>query len=182
MSFPKDFLTALAKEKELTSKETEVFLALLGDDKSRVQITQKLVISDSALGTRLTGIYNKFKVTGSGPVKESRLKDYLTKRYQRPAEPSVISDSEETIDALVQQMRQRIQPYIQERCGTMRVLDMSQPIGLGDIYTNVNILEKITRTRGLEVAELIRNADPEKVERFCLGNVRERHLPGLEGS
>jgi hypothetical protein len=180
MSFPKDFLTALANEKELTSKETEVFLALLGDDKSRVQITQKLVISDSALGTRLTGIYNKFKVTGSGPVKESRLKDYLTKRYQRPAEPSVISDSEETIDALVQQIRQRIQPYIQERCGTMRVLDMSQPIGLGDIYTNVNILEKLTRTRGLEVAELIRNADPEKCERFGLGNVRERRVPGRE--
>ncbi len=31
------------------------------------------------------------------------------------------------IDALVQQVRQQIQPYIQEKCGTMRVLDMTQP-------------------------------------------------------
>ena len=44
MSFPKDFLTVLANEKELTSKEMEVFLALFGDDKSRVQITQELAI------------------------------------------------------------------------------------------------------------------------------------------
>jgi predicted NACHT family NTPase len=84
------------------------------------------------------------------------------------------------IDALVQEVRERIQAYIQQRCGTMRVLDMSQPIGLGDIYTNVNLLEKLTRTRGLEVAELIRNADPEKFDRFCLGDVRERRVPERE--
>ncbi|MEP0832097.1 NACHT domain-containing NTPase [Microcoleus sp. AS-A8] len=93
---------------------------------------------------------------------------------------SSIQSSTSDIDALVREVRQRIQPYIQERCGTMRVLDMSQPIGLGDIYTNVNILEKITGRRGLEVAELIRNADPEKFERFCLGDVRERRVPGLK--
>src|SRR5919199_3757302 len=125
MSFPKDFLTALAKEKELTSKETEVFLALFGDDKSRVQITQELAISDSALGTRLTGIYNKFKITGSGPVKESRLKDYLTHRYQhrQSAEPSVIHDSEQSIDALVRQVRSRCCEAILDSYSKIRLTD-----------------------------------------------------------
>ncbi len=61
------------------------------------------------------------------------------------------------IDALVREVRQQIQPYIQEKCGTMRVLDMRQPIGLGEIYTNVNILEKPTRT-----------------------SEREKPIPGLE--
>ena len=97
-----------------------------------------------------------------------------------PESPEPEHKHSQDIDELVQEVRQRIQPYIQERCGTMRVLDMSQPIGLGDIYTNVNILEKLTGRRGLEVAELIRNADPEKFERFCLGDVRERRVPGLE--
>ena len=48
------------------------------------------------------------------------------------------------IDVLVQQVRSQIEPVIRSLCGTMRVLDMDQPIELtGDrgIYTNVYILE-----------------------------------------
>ncbi len=61
------------------------------------------------------------------------------------------------IDALVQEVREKVKPYIQERCGTIRVLDMTHPIGLDDIYTDVNILEKITGHRGLNIAELLQN-------------------------
>jgi predicted NACHT family NTPase len=57
---------------------------------------------------------------------------------------------------------------------------MTQPITLGEIYTSVNILEKITGRRGVELAELMRDVSPEKFERFCLGNVREQRVPGLE--
>ncbi|MFP4122257.1 MAG: NACHT C-terminal helical domain 2-containing protein [Coleofasciculus sp.] len=84
------------------------------------------------------------------------------------------------IDALVQEIRKQVEPNIRERCGTMRVLDMSQPIGLGKIYTSVNILEKLTKTRGLELADLMRDTSPEEFDRFCLGNVRARRIPGLE--
>jgi transcriptional regulator with XRE-family HTH domain len=38
------------------------------------------------------------------------------------------------IDALVQTVRAQVHGDIQARCGTMRVLDMEQPIDLGDIY------------------------------------------------
>jgi predicted NACHT family NTPase len=94
--------------------------------------------------------------------------------------PEPEQNDRQDIDALVREVRQRVQPYIQERCGTMRVLDMNQPIALGDIYTSVNILDKITGRRGLELSQLMRDADPEKFERFCLGNVRKRCVPGLE--
>lgn len=94
--------------------------------------------------------------------------------------PQSEQNDSQDIDALVQEVRQQIQPYIQERCGTMRVLDMSQPIGLGEIYTSVNILEKITGRRGLELTALMRDANPEQFDRFCLGNVRERRVPGLK--
>jgi predicted NACHT family NTPase len=94
------------------------------------------------------------------------------------------------IDELVQTLRHQVAPIIRERCGTMRVLDMSQPIELGSIYTSVNILERITGRRGLDLAELVRDVspealdptlfNPEKFERFCLGDIRERRIPGLE--
>jgi predicted NACHT family NTPase len=101
-------------------------------------------------------------------------------KQPKPECPQPKQGKESDIDALVREVRERIQPYIQEKCGTMRVLDMSQPIGLGEIYTNVNILEKLTGRRGLELAELMRDTSPEKFERFCLGDVREQRVPGLE--
>ncbi|MUG99209.1 NACHT domain-containing protein [Scytonema sp. UIC 10036] len=58
------------------------------------------------------------------------------------------------IDALVQEMREKIKPYIKERCNTMRVLDMTKPIVLGDIYAEVNIEEKNTRRNHEQVSAL----------------------------
>jgi predicted NACHT family NTPase len=83
------------------------------------------------------------------------------------------------IDALVQEVREKIKPDIQERCGTMRVLDMSQPVGLNDIYTNVNILEKITGRRRKEIAELLQECNSADFERFGLGRITEQRVPGL---
>ncbi|WP_228061210.1 NACHT domain-containing protein [[Phormidium] sp. LEGE 05292] len=84
------------------------------------------------------------------------------------------------IDSLVQEVRQKIKPLIQERCGTMRVLDMNQPIGLNDIYTNVNILEKITGRTRKEITELFQECNFEEFDRFGLGRISEKRVPGLE--
>jgi predicted NACHT family NTPase len=159
MSLPEDFLTQLEQYKELSQRERDVFLEMFGRGKSRVQVAQYLNISESALSTCLTGIYKKFRISDSGPIKENRLREYLTKRCLQPKNFgfSTRDDLDCDIDALVQEIREKVKPNIRERCGTMRVLDMNQPIGLGEIYTNVNILEKPTRT-----------------------SERERHIPGLE--
>jgi predicted NACHT family NTPase len=89
-----------------------------------------------------------------------------------------------TVDELVHRMRESIRPLIQEHCGTMRVLDMTQPIGLDKIYTHVNILEKVTGRGRRELAELLRetalNLEPGAVERFSLDLVAEQRIPGLE--
>ncbi|MEA5447945.1 NACHT domain-containing NTPase [Leptolyngbya sp. CCNP1308] len=84
------------------------------------------------------------------------------------------------IDALVQTVRAQVYGDIQGRCGTMRVLDMEQPIGLGDIYTSVNILEKISGRRRLELEELLQDCDPKNFDRFLLGQVRHKRIPGLQ--
>lgn len=84
------------------------------------------------------------------------------------------------IDELVQQVREKIKPYIQACCGEMRVLDMTQPIGLNDIYTDVNILEKITGRRRLEITELLKDFEPEKFDRFGLSGVTQERVPGIQ--
>jgi predicted NACHT family NTPase len=93
-----------------------------------------------------------------------------------PEEASVSTD----IDALVQEVRKKVTPDIKERCGTMRVLDMTQSIGLCNIYTDVNIFEKITGRTRRKIAELLQNFDVEDFDRFGLGKVTQKRVPGLQ--
>jgi predicted NACHT family NTPase len=85
-----------------------------------------------------------------------------------------------SIDELISSVRDNIYGSIYEKCGFMRVLDMSQPLGLDDIYTTVNILEQITGRRRLEMAELLKQANSEDFERFSLSSIEEKRVPGLE--
>lgn len=83
------------------------------------------------------------------------------------------------IDELITSVRDNIYGSIYEKCGFMRVLDMSQPIGMEDIYTDVNILEKITGRRRLAISEMLEQVDAENFERFSLSS-REERVPGLQ--
>ncbi|MDZ7969232.1 MAG: NACHT domain-containing NTPase [Nostoc sp. DedSLP03] len=96
------------------------------------------------------------------------------------SEPEVNQDNSIDIDAIVQAVREKIKPLIQERCGTMRVLDMTQPIGLNDIYTSVNILEKITGQQRLGINELLQECTNEDFDRFGLNTIATKRVPGLE--
>ncbi|MEH1944002.1 MAG: NACHT domain-containing NTPase [Nostoc sp.] len=160
-------------------------MEIFGRSKNRVHVTQELNISESNLSTCLTGIYKKFCITGNGPVKESRLREYLSKRYsqQKPSGDLTTDHVDDSIDTLVQEIRKQIKPYIKEKCGTMRVLDMPKPIeltGKQGIYTNVNILEAITGRRRLKVAELMQSSDHDNFERLGLSRVKQKRVSGLE--
>ncbi len=185
MSIPEDFLKQLEQYSELSHREKEVFLEIFGRSKNRVNVAPELNISESNLSTCLTGIYKKFCITGNGPVKESRLREYLSKRYtqQKPSSHLTTDDVDDSIDTLVQEIRKQIKPYIKEKCGTMRVLDMPKPIeltGRQGIYTNVNILEAITGRRRLKVAELMQSSDHDNFERLGLSGVKQKRVSGLE--
>ncbi|OCQ96830.1 hypothetical protein BCD64_14595 [Nostoc sp. MBR 210] len=185
MSISEDFLKQLEQYSELSQREKEVFVEIFGRSKSRVQVTQELNISESNLSTCLTGIYKKFSITGRGPVKESRLREYLSKKYSQQQSSShlITDDRDGSIDTLVQEIRKQIKPYIKEKCGTMRVLDMPKPIkltGKQGIYTSVNILEAITGRRRLKVAELMQSCDHDNFERLGLSGVKQKRVSGLE--
>ncbi len=87
------------------------------------------------------------------------------------------------IDALVQDVRQKVQADIKQSCGTMRVLDMTQPIELGSIYTQVNILKKITGRRGIDLEKLwegLEDLEKENFDRFGLNQLQEKRVEGLK--
>jgi predicted NACHT family NTPase len=84
------------------------------------------------------------------------------------------------IDALVQDLRDRGRADIQKDCGTMRVLDMTQKIDANTIYTDVNILEKVSGKSRAEIHQLMQDCGPENFDRFFLGNVRHERVNGLE--
>jgi predicted NACHT family NTPase len=102
---------------------------------------------------------------------------------KEPRSERSIENSE--IERLVKEVREKIRSLIKERCGKMRVLDMTQPIeltGEQGIYTKVNILEKITARNRMEIVQLVQNADLEEFEfdRFGLSCVAQERVAGIE--
>jgi predicted NACHT family NTPase/tellurite resistance protein len=84
------------------------------------------------------------------------------------------------LDALVRSLRQKTLASIQDRCGTMRILDMSHPLGIEDIYTSVNILEQITGHKRKKIAELLQSCSLENFDRLGFGQVAQERMPGLK--
>ncbi len=174
---PIDFLERTAREYALTPEQEDAFVARYSAESEAgdAEIAEKLHISPSAFRTRMTGVYQKFSFGGKGSDKFYKLGNLLFERHQSSDTPEKIQEKPIDIDAIVQQTRSAIEPLIREQCGTMRVLDMDQPIeltGENGIYTDVNILEKQSRLRSER--ELLEDCD------FDNRMVRERRIPGLE--
>jgi predicted NACHT family NTPase len=89
-------------------------------------------------------------------------------------------ESTPEIDILVQTIRKQVSPDILHRCGKMRILDMEQEIEYGDIYSSVNILEKITGHDRSKFDEMLASCQQEDFDRLLLGKVKEERVPGLE--
>ncbi|WP_322682122.1 helix-turn-helix domain-containing protein [Nostoc sp. DedQUE07] len=80
-------------------------------------------------------------------------------------------DKNSDIDDLVTKVRRKRRSSVQKLYGTMRVLDMDQPIGLEEVYTNVNILERIISRRRLGLSDLQQNCNQVNFDRFGLGRI-----------
>ena len=178
---PPDFLIEIARQHNLSLEQEEAFVERFRIKQNEQAVAESLHISTNALRSRMSGVYTKFSIGGKGPGKLRQLHDLLLQKY-RKANPSDIStpNSAGDIDTLVQEVRQKVHDDIQARCGKMRVLDMTHPIGLKDIYTSVNILEKITGHRRLEIEELLQDCDLENFDRLGLGSILQKRASGLE--
>jgi predicted NACHT family NTPase len=84
------------------------------------------------------------------------------------------------IDELVRQLRDASAASLRKRCGTMRILDMTQPIDSGAIYTDVNILKRVAAKTRREIQEMMADCGAEKFDRFFLGDVKQKRVEGLK--
>jgi predicted NACHT family NTPase len=150
MIFPEDFLTDFAKQRanpKLSDRESQIFQMLFGQGETRVQIQQVINVSASALSTALSGVYRKFRINGSGPVKESRLKDVLAKEFQKglakdiAVEPS--SESEKIDD---QQIRQHCRDKILRGYSEIQLYN-GYRLNLANLYVPVYLQEQRSSQR-----------------------------------
>ncbi|OUL22051.1 NACHT domain-containing protein [Nostoc sp. 106C] len=58
---------------------------------------------------------------------------------------------------------ERYQEYIRTKCGTMKVLTMTQPVQLDSIYTNVNILESVKAKKQKTIEEILTHLSNENI-------------------
>jgi predicted NACHT family NTPase len=61
----------------------------------------------------------------------------------------------------------------------MRVLDMTQSVDLDQIYTDVNILEKVSSKDRVKPNEVLPNRNKDDFDRWMMGKIKER-IAGLE--
>ncbi len=82
---------------------------------------------------------------------------------------------------IVPQVRSQCYQKIQNQCGTMRILDVTTPINLNDLYVDVNILEEPSSYQRLERSDLpqIYNLTTDEFDRFGLSKVCQKRVSGL---
>jgi predicted NACHT family NTPase len=78
------------------------------------------------------------------------------------------------LNSLVQEVRNKVHASIQNCCGTIRVLNMTQPIITDSIYISVNVVEDFNRNQRRSIEKLLEGCEGEDFERFMLGCDRKR--------
>jgi predicted NACHT family NTPase len=90
----------------------------------------------------------------------SNLVPHETETTQIVVQDSLVSKDPEPVftvdscDSLVKELRMQIKSRILSMCGTMRVLDMSSPMSIKDIYVDTQVYEKIKGRRRLEFGSI----------------------------
>ncbi len=133
------------------------------------------------VGQHLRQLYKDFGIRVEGqnklPVLIAEFKAWQV-AWGDAIEPVQSESASDAID--VSWVRSQVEADLRRRCGTMKVLDMEQPIALSTIYTQVNVLEKLTENQRFTISELRENLDEvEDFDRFCLGRVRQERISGL---
>jgi hypothetical protein len=115
---------------------------------------------------------------------ESRFPEWQRQNNQPLSLPGEICrKGQANIDVLVQEVRSRLHDDIQRLHGTMPLWRVDRWVPLGDLFVDVNILEKLGSSRRSELDDLWQdfsnNPSYRSLDRIGLGREQER-VPGLE--
>ncbi|HEY9597519.1 MAG TPA: NACHT domain-containing protein, partial [Cyanophyceae cyanobacterium] len=81
---------------------------------------------------------------------------------------------------IVQVVRQQIQSSVQQQYSSLRVLEMSQPRKLNDIYVEVKLLEKINSRRWINITDLTKACVLKESDRPALNCLPQPCLSGIK--
>ncbi|MGB3192348.1 MAG: NACHT domain-containing NTPase [Limnoraphis sp.] len=87
------------------------------------------------------------------------------------------------INVIVQQVRSKRYEKIEDRCGSLTLLEMNRPIQLDDIYIDVDILEAVNNKYWTDINDFnpsLENPTSEELERLGLGDVTQNNISGIE--
>jgi predicted NACHT family NTPase len=84
-----------------------------------------------------------------------------------------------SLDDLVARVRLQRQDKINYQCGILQLLDVSRPIELKQIYTDINILESVPSQQKLDISTLD-NFTPEEVDQTNLSKITKTQVSGTE--
>lgn len=174
-----EFVVRECRDRGLTDEQLETLQAMLKNNGNRVSAAKELCIEANTLGTRMTGIYRKFNLGSlKGPGKFEKLRNLLIESQPVQSQDATLESFPE-IELSIDDLRCKVADNIENRCGVMRVLDMERPVTLGAIYTQVNVLEKLTANQRWEPEDLRKRIeDWETFDRLGLAPVKECHVPG----
>lgn len=85
-----------------------------------------------------------------------------------------------SIEALVRSLRQTAKDSLYERCGTMRVLDMTRPVDLSNIYTSVHVLKQVSSHQRRKLSEILEEANASNFDRLGFGQILHPRKPVME--
>ena len=117
-------------------------------------------------------LYRRLRTITGEKVNRGNLKKVISQAYQRKQKAP-------NPEAIAQAIRSKIQGSVQENCGTMRVLDMLHPIGLDNIYTEVNILTKVASKCWQDLTEF-QPRQRRDFNRLGYGKIARERVSGLE--
>ncbi|BAY08789.1 NACHT domain-containing protein [Calothrix sp. NIES-2098] len=148
-------------------------------DKNQINNT-KDVISDKT-------IRNFFNTTEPMKVQEKNL-NFLCgvlldcESYQEALrQQTTLEDLEQPNTDNNAQWIERYQEYIRAKCGTMKVLTMTQPVQLDSIYANVNVLESVKAKKQKTIEEILAHLSSKNLSFSRLNyRVSTKTLPAVD--
>lgn len=83
------------------------------------------------------------------------------------------------VDELLRELRSRLYAPMLEQYTTLRLLDISQPIDLDDIYIDINIFKQLSRQRWLEVSDF-QSDKSEKFNHLKLNQISQKKVSAID--
>jgi predicted NACHT family NTPase len=102
----------------------------------------------------------------------------FVERFSDEDVPPNVSDKGADIEALVKQVRSQRFEKIQDQCGIIQMLDVSRPVNLDQVYTDINVSEEILSKQRIAIANF-QNIKTQQFDRMTSGAIDQSYISGI---